>query len=178
MWDNHTMATADVLSQAELGRRIAEARATVGMTQADLAAGMGLERTALVRVEAGERKISATELASLADVLGRPVDWFFTESPPALVSRRRDPAVGGFSRELDLALELTARDVAFLEKRRVLSAVERSVHPMPTSYQEAENLAARIRAQVGRPDGPLRDLQSVAESRAAWVFPRSGARSR
>lgn len=92
MWDNPTMTTGGVPTQAELGRRIAETRAEVGMTQADLAAGIGLERTALVRVEAGERKVSATELVSLADVLGRPVDWFFTESPPAVVSRRRDPA--------------------------------------------------------------------------------------
>jgi Zn-dependent peptidase ImmA (M78 family)/DNA-binding XRE family transcriptional regulator len=163
MWDNHTMAGVSVPTQAELGRRISGARAEIGMTQADLAAGIGIERTALVRVEAGERKISATELVALAEVLGRPVDWFFTEPPAAVVSRRRDPAVGGFSRTLDLALELAARDVAFLTKRRITPTGERTVHRVPASYQEAEELAGRVRIQAGLPAGPLRDLQSVAE---------------
>jgi Zn-dependent peptidase ImmA (M78 family)/transcriptional regulator with XRE-family HTH domain len=163
MWDNHTMARVSVPTQAELGQRIAAARAEAGMTQADLAAGIGLERTALVRVEAGDRKVTATELVALAGVLGRPVDWFFTEPPAAVVSRRRDPAVGGFSRKLDLALELAARDVAFLVKRRIIAPAERTLHEMPTTYQGAEDLALRIRAEAGLPDGPLRDLQAVAE---------------
>jgi DNA-binding XRE family transcriptional regulator len=62
MWDNHTMSREAVVTKADLGRRIADARAEPGMTQADLAAGLGLERTALVRIESGERKVSATEL--------------------------------------------------------------------------------------------------------------------
>jgi transcriptional regulator with XRE-family HTH domain len=69
-----------VPTQEELGRRIAEARSDCGMTQADLAASVGLERTALVRVEAGERKVSAAELVALAEVMDRPIDWFFTDS--------------------------------------------------------------------------------------------------
>jgi Zn-dependent peptidase ImmA (M78 family)/DNA-binding XRE family transcriptional regulator len=163
MCDNPTMSGVSVPTQEELGRRIAEARADVGMTQADVAASAGLERTALVRIEAGERKVSATELVTLADILGRPVDWFFTESPPAVVSRRRDPAVGGFSRTLDLALELAARDVAFLARRRILATVEQATWRTPTTYEEAEDLARRIRAQASVPDGPLRDLQAMAE---------------
>lgn len=158
------MTRASVPTQAELGQRIAEARVDVGMTQADLAAGAGLERTALVRVETGERKVSATELVSLADVLGRPVDWFFTESPAAVVSRRRDPAVGGFSRKLDLALEIVARDIAFLDRRRIIRATERTAHKTPTTYEEAERLAHSTREEASVPDGPLRDLQSVSES--------------
>lgn len=157
------MSGVPVPTQEELGRRIAEARSDCGMTQADLAVGIGLERTALVRLEAGERKVSATELVALAEVLGRPIDWFFTESPPAVVSRRRDPAVGGFSRRLDLALERAARDVAFLLKRRIIVPAERVIHKMPGSYGEAENLARWARVETGLPDGPLRDLQTFAE---------------
>lgn len=164
------MARSSVPTQAELGRRFAEARTDAGMTQADLAARTGLERTALVRVEAGERKVSATELMSLADALGRPVDWFFTESPAAVVSRRRDPAVGGFSRVLDLALENAARDVAFLSRRRVISASGRTTRKTPATFQDAENLARDTRAEAAVPDGPLRDLQSVCESLGLFAF--------
>ena len=56
MWDNRTMSRDGVGTQADLGRRIADARTEAGMTQADLAARIGLERTALVRVESGERR--------------------------------------------------------------------------------------------------------------------------
>ena len=57
------------------------------MSQSDLAARIGLERTALVRIESGERKVSATELVAVAGALDRPVDWFFAE-PPAGTSAR------------------------------------------------------------------------------------------
>jgi Zn-dependent peptidase ImmA (M78 family)/transcriptional regulator with XRE-family HTH domain len=158
------MSREPVATQADLGRRIADARAEAGVTQADLAASIGLERTALVRIESGERKVSATELVAIAGALDKPVDWFFTESPIAVVSRRRDPAVGGFSRVLDRAVELVARDVAFLEGRHLLSSAERPpAHKAPESFKDAENLAREVRAQTGRPEGPLLDLQSLAE---------------
>jgi Zn-dependent peptidase ImmA (M78 family) len=134
------------------------------MTQVDLARAIGLERTALVRIESGERKVSATELVATTGALGRPVDWFFTESPPAVVSRWRDPAVGGFSRRIDLALELASRDAAFLVERGIITRPGHRVRKVPGSYKEAEQLAREIRTELGRPDGPLPDLQSAAES--------------
>jgi Zn-dependent peptidase ImmA (M78 family)/DNA-binding XRE family transcriptional regulator len=135
------------------------------MTQADLAARIGLERTAMVRVESGERKVSATELVAIAGALDRPVDWFFVESPVAVTSRRRDLAAGGFSGAVDRALELTARDVAFLQARHLLSSADRPpAREAPDSFENAEYLARSIRAEAGRPEGPLLDLQSVAES--------------
>ncbi|HEY1627675.1 MAG TPA: XRE family transcriptional regulator [Streptosporangiaceae bacterium] len=159
------MSREVVVTQADLGRRIADARAEAGVTQADLAASIGLERTAQVRIESGERKVSATELVAIAGALNMPVDWFFTESPVAVVSRRRDPAVGGFSRPLDRALELAARDVAFLEGRHLLPSARRPpARSTPTSFENAEGLARDIRAEAGQPEGPLLDLQSVTES--------------
>jgi Zn-dependent peptidase ImmA (M78 family)/DNA-binding XRE family transcriptional regulator len=164
MCDNRTMSRDAVGTQVDLGRRIADARAESGMTQASLAASTGLERTALVRIESGERKVSATELVAIATALDRPVDWFFSESPAAIVSRRRDPAVGGFSRVLDRSLENTARDIAFLEERNLLSSVDRTARRAPENFEDAESLARDVRAGLGLPDGPLLDLQSVAES--------------
>ena len=165
MWDNHTMSREVVVTQADLGRRIADARTEAGMTQAELAASIGLERTALVRVESGERKVSATELVTIAGALELPVDWFFIESPVAVVSRRRDLVVGGSSRALDRALELTARDVAFVEGHHLLSSAERPpAREVPDSFENAEHLARDIRVAVGRREGPLLDLQAVTES--------------
>jgi Zn-dependent peptidase ImmA (M78 family)/transcriptional regulator with XRE-family HTH domain len=171
MWDNHTMSREADITRADLGRRIADARTEAGLTQADLAARIGLERTALVRAESGERKVSATELAAIAGALDRPVDWFFTESPAAVVSRRRDPAVGGFSRALDRALENAARDVAYLVNRGLLPTAAHVVRAAPESFEDAENLARGVRAEAGQPDGPLLDLQSAAESLGLLGFP-------
>jgi Zn-dependent peptidase ImmA (M78 family)/DNA-binding XRE family transcriptional regulator len=158
------MSREAVVTQADLGRRIADARTEAGLTQAELAARIGLERTALVRIESGERKVSATELVAIAGIMDRPVDWFFTESPASVVSRRRDPAVGGFSRTLDRALENAARDVAFLVGRGLVLTAEHAVRTAPGSFEDAENLARSVRTEAGHPDGPLLDLQSVAES--------------
>ena len=103
MWDDHTMSREAVVTQADLGRRIADARAEAGVTQADLAGIIGLERTALVRIESGERKVSATEPVSIASALDRPVDWFFTESPVAARSACGCCERGAQTAEVDLA---------------------------------------------------------------------------
>src|ERR1700683_1996104 len=108
-------------TQAIFGSRIPEARGCAGRNQTELASLLGIDRTAFSRIEAGTRKVSATELVAIASALEGPIDWFVIEPPPAVVSRRRDPAVGGFSRRLDLALEDAARDVSFLVERGVLT---------------------------------------------------------
>ena len=168
--DNRTMSGTAISSQADLGRRIAEAREANGKTQAELAAVVGLDRTAIVKIETGTRKVSATELVAIADALGMPIDWFVLESPPAVVSRRRNPAVGGFSRRLDLALEQIARDTAFLVDRGVLAHAGRTAHEVPQSFEDAEHLASSVRAEAGLSDGPVLDLQTVCERLELLAF--------
>ena len=58
------------------------------MSQQDLATAVGLERTMVNRIEGGQRKVTALELASIADALGTRMQSFFTEPAPALVSHR------------------------------------------------------------------------------------------
>jgi Zn-dependent peptidase ImmA (M78 family)/DNA-binding XRE family transcriptional regulator len=164
------MSQGVIGTQADLGRRIAEAREDTAMTQAELAALVGVDRTAIVRIEAGTRKVSATELVAIAAALGRPIDWFVIESSPSVISRRRDPAVGGFSRRLDLALENIARDVAFLADRRVLASTGHAARNVPESFEDAEDLARNVRAEAGQPEGPVLDLQSCCERLGLLAF--------
>jgi transcriptional regulator with XRE-family HTH domain len=112
--DNRTMVPPLAHSDNDFGRRIADARESEGRTQAELADAIGLDRTAVAKIEAGTRKVSAIELVAIAASLNRPIDWFVFESPHSVVSRRRDPAVGGYSRALDRVLESVARDLALL----------------------------------------------------------------
>ena len=194
MWDNHTMSREVASTPADLGRRIADARTEAGTTQADLAATIGIERTAVVRIESGERKVSATEVVAIAEALDRSVDWFFTESPVAVVSRRRDPAVGGFSRALDRALESAARDVAWERERLVENelrqgelfefgerfAVELDPPSVPpayaravvSAYRKGQLTAARtvelLHHSVGEADLPEPDAMSLDELRSEF----------
>lgn len=170
MCDNRTMGQAAIRTQADLGRRIAQAREDSGKTQAELADLVGLDRTAVVRLEAGSRKVSATELVAIASALERPIDWFVTESPPAVVSRRQNSAIDGLSRRLDLALENVARDMAFLVEQSILPHRGRVLYTAPQSFEDAENLARSIRREARLPEGPIHDLQSECEQLGLFAF--------
>lgn len=170
MCDNRTMGQPAIRTQADLGRRIAQAREDSGKTQAELADLVGLDRTAVVRLEAGSRRVSATELVAIASALERPIDWFVTESPPAVISRRQSPAATRLSRRLDLALENAARDVAFLIEQGILPHRGRLNYAAPQSFADAENLARSVRREAGLQEGPIRDLQPVCERLGLLAF--------
>jgi Zn-dependent peptidase ImmA (M78 family) len=140
------------------------------MTQAGLAEATGFDPEILAGVETGSRALSPGELMTVAGALGLHADWFFNESPAAVVSRRRDPVVGGFSWRLDVALELAARDVAFAVRRGIIAGGRRDRFSLPSTYQDAEDLARVVRIEIGRPDGPLPNLQATAESLGLLCF--------
>jgi Zn-dependent peptidase ImmA (M78 family)/transcriptional regulator with XRE-family HTH domain len=161
---------APVVDARTIGARIATARDELGLTQAQLGQRIGLDRTGIVRIEAGSRKVSATELVQLADILDRPIDWFVHESPPAIVSRRQDAAVGGHSLTFDRMIESLARDVQFLERDRVLPAMERPTLPMPATPRDAEASASAARRLMDLPEGPVHDLQRACERIGLLAF--------
>lgn len=69
--------------QAKIGARLKEARETLGITQEDAAAAVGIPRTAIVSMERGARNVSATELSTMASLYRRPVPWILGESTEA-----------------------------------------------------------------------------------------------
>ena len=160
-----TTGTAD-----GLGTRIAEARDLAGMTQADLAAVSDMGRTVIAKIEAGSRKLGAVELVRLAEALRRPVDWFFSESPPAVVSRRADPKIRGGSALLDARLDWIARDIAYLHQSGELPRYERFALPPPESVNDAASAASELRRRFAGPAGPLHQLQSLAEQVGLFAF--------
>lgn len=154
---------------ASIGRRVSQARLDKRLTQGKLGHALGMDRTAVVRIESGARRVSATELVALASILDRPVDWFVAESPPSVVSRRADTSVGGRSVVLDRWIEQLARDVSFLVDQGVLADLsERPTLDLPSDLSGSEALAGEARGLMGVPGGPLIDLQRASE-RVAWV---------
>jgi Zn-dependent peptidase ImmA (M78 family)/DNA-binding XRE family transcriptional regulator len=154
----------------DIGQRISIGREDLDLTQAQLAGMVGLDRTAVAKIEAGKRKVSATELVNFAAALDRPIDWFVSESPPSVVSRRADPLASGQSRLLDRRVERLARDVEFLERDGVLPALEFDHLHMPETLADAEEAASKTRSLMTVPPGPLMDLQRHCEMVGLLAF--------
>ena len=154
----------------ELCDRIAEARELAGLTQEQVSAATGLGQTVIATIEAGSRRLAATELVLLAEALDRPVDWFFSASPPAVVSRRSDPDVGGRSKVLDSRVERIARDVDFLIGEGEIPQVTRIALDPPSTVEASEEAAVELRGKLGVHQGPLLGLQSHAERAGLFSF--------
>lgn len=56
---------------SDVGLRLAQARRQAGLTQAQLAEKVGIDRTALSKIESGRRRVDTDELISLAEALGQ-----------------------------------------------------------------------------------------------------------
>jgi transcriptional regulator with XRE-family HTH domain len=62
-----------------MASRLREARETIGLTQADTASALGIPRSSVVALEAGNRKVTGLELRRLARLYRRNVAWLLGE---------------------------------------------------------------------------------------------------
>lgn len=150
-----------------LGKQVAFARAACGLTQAELAERMDLDRTAISKIEAGARAINTLELARLAKELGVSIQWFLREPPPTVVSRRSE-SKGHLA--ADALLEELACDVEQLISMGLLNPAE-SAPWKCASIDDAARVAREVRQAVGlAEDDPARDLVRRAEKLGLYAF--------
>ena len=99
-----------------LGRRIADNRAKLGLTQQEVAERVGISRVAVSNIEAGMSDPSERTVALLAGLFKvEPYDLVAgTSYPPAKADRL--PLVVTRYTEVELQLELFARDLAWMER--------------------------------------------------------------
>lgn len=121
----------------------------MGLTQADCAERAEMERSALAKIEIGARRVSAIELARLADALEMRVEWFFENAPTAVVSRRNSLEPGAASPELDRATERIGREVDFLQSIGELRIAASPAMALPATPEAAEDAAADVRSRLG-----------------------------
>lgn len=131
-----------------LGRRIAEARAKLGLTQQDLAERVGISRVALSHLEAGMSDPGERTVALLASVFKlEPHELVAgTSYPPGKANRL--PLVVARHTEVELQLALLDNDLRWLERagadRSVLDGWQsRLLALLDTSYDERERDAIR-----------------------------------
>jgi transcriptional regulator with XRE-family HTH domain len=163
----------------EVGERVRTARIASELTQSDLAKRINLERTAFVRVEAGERGLSALELSRLAEALDIPLAHFVTKSPGPVAAYRAaatEAADGGADLAaertrffLDVELETHARDAEWLNENGYISPVV----PVPAGRvvdgAGARDLARAARKAIDRPTDPLGPMVGVAEKFGLFI---------
>ncbi len=112
------MTGLNIAKRAQIPARLKEARKLAGLSQGQVAKMLGLHRPSVSEMEAGNRRVSADELARLAEVYDVSVAWLLGEAPDTLDAQ--DP-------RLELAArELTKLKPDDLERLLKLLAVMRS----------------------------------------------------
>ena len=116
------MTDTEAARRTLIAERVKEARKLAGLSQGRVAKILGLHRPSISEMEAGNRRVSADELARLAEIYDVGVAWLLGESPDTF-------DVG------DPRLELAARELAKLKPEdlerllRLLAALRTDPNP-------------------------------------------------
>jgi transcriptional regulator with XRE-family HTH domain/Zn-dependent peptidase ImmA (M78 family) len=152
-----------------IGQRVREARVAARLSQEQLGGAVGLDRTMVAKIEAGNRQIDAVELSRLCAALGVPLDHFFQDRP-AVLSRRGELAEDDASSAGREAYQLEVQLTAWLRDVRQLRALELLPVQPPLEYpdrvrsaQHARTAAGWTRQRLGLGDQPLQSLLEVCE---------------
>ena len=92
------MNDTEAVKRALIAERLKEARKLAGLSQGQVAKMIGLHRPSVSEMEAGNRRVSADELARLAEIYDVGVAWLLGETPDTLDAQ--DPRLDLAAREL------------------------------------------------------------------------------
>lgn len=163
-----------MISTQKLGERITEARKAAGLTQAEVAEGLGVSRPTLIAVEKGKRHPTNAELVRLALLLKTTVHALVREQAVSGGTSPRFRLSGELtSPELEEAvrqLEQLGKDFALLEKicdtTRVPAPLEtlrtyqgRESDTVSSATFAGEQAANFVRGVFEAGNGPLVDLE-------------------
>ncbi|MGA3072197.1 MAG: XRE family transcriptional regulator [Bryobacteraceae bacterium] len=164
------------IDQAELGRRLKEARESCGLTQDDTAREMGVSRATIAQIELGNRSVSGLELVKLSYLYARDIRVFLApnfsaDGLTAVLLRVEDGASDGVKAALRdcIALGHQLRD---LETLLGISRSTGSVAAYPSvslgskwdAIQSGTQTALEERRRLGLGSGPLGDLPALLEA--------------
>src|ERR1700674_2092263 len=92
------MTEIDSAKRAQIADRLKEARKLAGLSQGHVAKMLGLHRPSVSEMEAGNRRVSADEVARLAEIYDVSVAWLLGETPETIDAQ--DPRLELAAREL------------------------------------------------------------------------------
>ncbi|MCP3801686.1 ImmA/IrrE family metallo-endopeptidase [Allokutzneria sp. A3M-2-11 16] len=161
---------------SEIGGRVRECRLAAGLSQEGLAGKIGLERTKLAKIESGDRRVDAMELARLSSALGVPMSHFLRRWPPVLSRRAQlvddtDTEAARQSYRLDASLLTWLHDVRQLVKLEVLPLQPLLIYPEPVHNAHDARVAARwVRDHLDLRNEPIETLMSVCAQAGQFVL--------
>ncbi|WP_246238855.1 helix-turn-helix domain-containing protein [Acrocarpospora corrugata] len=154
---------------ADVGERVRQCRIAADMSQDQLAAFLNLDRTMIVKIERGVRRVDALELARLSAVLNVPLSYFLNPQP-LVVSRRgelADDTVTDATRQsyrLEVALSAWLSDIRQLIELGEFSPTE--IERYPESIQDVADARAAalwVRSRLALGSDPIDSLMAVCE---------------
>jgi transcriptional regulator with XRE-family HTH domain len=105
-----------------VGRRIADHRVALGLTQADLAARVAISRVALSNLESGRSEPGERTVTLLAGIFGMEPHELVDKTTYPSAKADRLPLVAARHTEVELQLALLERDLRWLESAPVAMA--------------------------------------------------------
>jgi Zn-dependent peptidase ImmA (M78 family)/transcriptional regulator with XRE-family HTH domain len=168
------------LTHETIGERLKEARKSVQLNQEAAAQAVGLDRTALVKIEKGARSVTGVELYKLARLYRRDPDEFLRdeplqEDPFTTLGRINGNAPVEWNDEISQNLEILKEAVKL---RDLLGDRIQTVPPsyqlsVPSSYEEAveqgKEIAALERDRLKFGSGPIPDVANLIASQEIWT---------
>lgn len=160
------------MDPAKIGDRLRVARSTSGLTQEQAAQRLGLARTTLVAIERGDRPPRPEELVALAKLYGASVHSLLRPSAvrvDVVAQFRRTRGAGEDGNGLEALTLLHDLAAAYVELEQRLHKVTLLDYPPERRLgrgrveQQAEELAAELRARLGLGLGPIPDLVGLLE---------------
>ena len=170
------------MTPQELGSKLKQARESVGMSQADVAAALNLTRTAISQMESGKRAVSTLELSQLAALYHCPVSAFFeasdAEEDVLAVLNRALPDFGA----RDAVKKQVSRYLNWCREghnlERILGRGRRSVLPAYTppvpkdswqAVQQGEAIARQERKRLDLGRAPVPDMARLIRTQGIWA---------
>lgn len=160
---------ANQLDWIEVGTRLREARLAAGLSQEQLAANVGLERTMVVKAEGGVRRLDALELSRIAAALNLPLAHFLAPTPPVLSRRTElvedsETDAARHAYRLDTELAAWIRDLEQLIGLGLLKRKPLLRYPgVVAKAEDARDAARWLRQRLDVGQGPLGPLIQFSE---------------
>jgi len=137
-----------------------------------LASGVSIDRSSLAKIELGRRRVTAIELARIADAVDERIEWLVTDPPAAVMSHRNVQDPSADSPTIDRMVERIARNVEFVARHDSRWATRPAPQlDRPVSAQAAERAAEQARSLLGLDTaGPLLDATASITSLGLLSF--------
>lgn len=94
------------ITPEQIGRSLRVARESRKITQEEAATELRVQTSAISRMESGQRQVSTLELTILAELYGRPIEWFVR---PTTETNSLDPIVALFRAEPGLQSDVVKK---------------------------------------------------------------------